>query len=304
MSNNKHSIRSAVSALVALVLIWGYSWIVMKQALKYSGPFDFVALRTVLGAASLFVALLLLRKPLRPVEIRMTFVLGLLQTAGFTALTQWALVGEGAGKTAVLTYTMPFWVLILAWIWLHERIKGLQWLAVLLALAGLVFILEPWKLQSRLGSNLLAVLGGVSWAASAIVVKKVRARTEVDLLSLTAWQMLFGSVVMTVIALMVPAKPMAFTPYFIGALAYSALLATGLGWLLWLYVLERLPAGTAGLSVLAVPVSGVLFAALELGERPSAAEAIGMLFIAAALALLSALGIRQHIRIEPSEGQE
>lgn len=304
MPNKKQSIRSAVLALVVLVLIWGYSWVVMKQGLKYSGPFDFVALRTVFGAVTLFIALVLLRKPLRPVELKATFVLGLLQTAGFTGFSQWALVGEGAGKTAVLAYTMPFWVLILAWVWLHERIKGLQWLAVALALAGLIFILDPWNLHSSLWSNLLAVLAGVSWAASAILVKKLRARTEVDLLSLTAWQMLLGSLVITILAMAVPAKPIQFTPYFIGALAYSAVLATGLGWLLWLYVLEKLPAGTAGLSVLAVPVTGVLLASIELGERPAITEAIGMVLIAAALALLSVLGIRQHTRIEPAEGQE
>jgi len=50
------------------------------------------------------------------------------------------LVSGEAGKTAVLLYTMPFWVILLAWPILGERIRGLEWLAVILAFAGLVCI--------------------------------------------------------------------------------------------------------------------------------------------------------------------
>ena len=54
----------------------------------------------------------------------------MLQTAGFLGLMTWALQGEGAGKTAILTYTMPFWLLLMAWVFLGERLKGFQWVAV------------------------------------------------------------------------------------------------------------------------------------------------------------------------------
>lgn len=50
--------RGAVLALLATILIWAYSWIVMKQVLQHAGPFDFAAIRYVLGALVLFGALL------------------------------------------------------------------------------------------------------------------------------------------------------------------------------------------------------------------------------------------------------
>lgn len=62
----QRSRRLAGLALVALAPIWGYNWVVMKVGLEYSQPFTFAALRTVLGAAGLFVVLAILRRPLRP----------------------------------------------------------------------------------------------------------------------------------------------------------------------------------------------------------------------------------------------
>jgi len=120
--------RLALFALALLALIWGYNWVVMKQVIQYVDPFDFSAIRTLLGAASLFLVLLVLRRPLAVAAARQVALLGVLQTAAFTALIQWALVAGGAGKTAVLVYTMPFWMIPMAWWWLGERVRGLQWL--------------------------------------------------------------------------------------------------------------------------------------------------------------------------------
>lgn len=292
--NTDHGSRLALGALILLSLIWGYNWVVMKQVMQYVDPFDFSALRTVLGAAALFGVLLARRGPLRPVAVVPTMWLGLVQTAGFTAVIQWALVDGGAGKTVVLVYAMPFWLLPLAWWLFGERIGRLQWVAVGLALAGLVFILEPWSDGGgSLFSDMLALAGSLLWAASSIMAKRMRQRYKLDLLSLTAWQMLFGALAMSVVAWLLPsARPIEPTAYFFGALAFCAVAATGLAWLLWLFILDRLPAGLAGLSSLAVPAIGVLSAWLELGEQPNGSEAVGMLFIGAALVLVSVLALR------------
>ncbi|HVS27895.1 MAG TPA: EamA family transporter [Burkholderiales bacterium] len=299
---NRNSAYPAL-ALVVLGIIWGYNWVVMKKVLEYCGPFDFAALRTFFGALCLFAVLAWMKKPLRPTALKTTLLLGLLQTSIFTALVMWALVAGGAGKTAVLTYAMPFWLLVIAWPFLGERIHGVQWLAVILAFAGLGLILEPWRAHGSLASNLIATSAGIVWAFAAVVAKKLRGRVQVDLLSLTAWQMLLGGAVLVAVTLFIPQRPLAFTPYFWGALAYNAILATGLAWLLWLYVLNRMQAGVAGLAVLAVPVIGVLSAWLEIGEQPQPLEITGMLLIGVALALLGFLGMRER-RVEPELAQE
>jgi drug/metabolite transporter (DMT)-like permease len=285
-----------VLAMAVLALIWGYNWVIMKNASHYAGPFQFAALRTVFGALALFAVLVWRRQPLALVAPGPTLLLGLLQTAGFTALTQWALVSGAAGKTAVLAYTMPFWLLLLAWPLLHERLRGPQWLAVAIAAAGLLFILEPGQQASTLFSDGLAIAGGLSWAASAVVAKRIRQRHTVDLLSLTAWQLALGAVVLVVIALLVPAPPMRIDGYLVFAVTYTAVIGTGLAWQLWLYILDNLPAGIAGLATLTVPAVGVLAAWIELGERPDRAEWTGMLLICGALLLLALPGLRSRKR--------
>lgn len=272
-------------AFALLCLVWGYNWVVMKEALAYASPFDFAAWRTLPAALLLFAVMLVRRQSLAPHGGAALILLGLLQTAGFIGLATWALVEGGAGKTSVLAYTMPFWTLLLAWPVLGERLGRAQALAAGIALAGLVLVIEPWHLAG-LDSSLLALGAGISWAASAVLAKWLRAHRRIDLLSLTAWQMLVGALVLSAIAALSSSPPVRWTPEFVLMLLYNIVPATAGAWLAWLYLLQRLSAGAAGLSVLAVPVIGVVSSRLQLGEQPGAAEATGMLLIAAGLVLL------------------
>mgnify|MGYP001038858503 FL=1 len=110
---------------------------------------------------------------------------------------------------------------------------------------------------------------------------------RLDLLSLTAWQMLYAALVMSVVAWLVPQRSIDWQPGVFWALGYSAILATAVAWSLWLYVLRNLPASVAGLSTLAVPVCGVLFSWWLLGENPGLVEGAGIVLIVAALAIIS-----------------
>ena len=279
-----------ILALIILGPIWGYGWVATKVALNYSQPLTFAALRVALSAVLLFLVMVVTRRPLRPPALKYTLVIGLLQTTLFVGLVILALAHVGAGKVAVLTYTMPFWLLLLAWVFLGERLRGVQWLAVALAFAGLVLVVGPWRPGGAFAS-LLAVAGGVAWAAAALVVKLLQRREHVDVLCLTTWQMVFGSVPLIVIAALTHSSGIEWTPAFLGGLAYTVVLANAVAWVLWLYALRALSAGAAGLGTLSIPVFGVLAAWLQLGERPDAVEAAGMALIVGALAVLAVRGL-------------
>ncbi len=284
---NRRNERLALMALAGMALVWGYNWVVMKKVLAYVGPFDFSALRTLLGAAALLLVLKVLRRPMRIRAWPRVVLLGVLQTGVFSALIQLALLQGGAGKTSILVYTMPFWVIPLAWAVFGERIRGLQWLALALAAIGLLLILEPWNHHAGIVSEALALAAGLCWALATLVAKWIKRDHPMDALPLTAWQMLFGALALCLAAWLVPERPIAPTPYFYGALAYNALLATALAWFLWLFALQHLSAGMAGLSSLGVPVVGVLAGWLELGEVPGGLELSGMILIGVALAVIS-----------------
>ena len=295
----------AFGALILLSVLWGYNWVVMKYALLDAGAFQFGAMRTFLGALCLMLVMWAMKKPLKPKELPMLIVLGVLQTCGFTGLIIWALVHGGAGKTAVLTYTMPFWVMLLAWPLLGEKIRGIQWLAVFSSLLGLIIIFDPLHLGGDFFSMSLAVMGGVFWALAVIVAKKLHHRApHLDLISLTAWQMFFGSLPLVAVALIVDAPPIHWSPRLFAAIGFNAILCNALAWLLWLYALQRLAAGVASMTSMLAPLIGVLAAWVHLGEEPSVLEIVGMLLIGLALVLISFHAMKAHEEIEPAMGQD
>ena len=301
----KNTIIKAFAALFILTLIWGYNWVVMKLAVQFASPFQFAALRTFLGAIMLFLVLIITKRPLALKEFPTMLLLGLLQTCGFTGLLIWALVSGGAGKTAVLSYTMPFWVMLFAWPMLGEKVQGWQWLAVVFALFGIVLIFDPLHIKGDGFSMFLALLSGISWAVSAIVSKKLHQRApHLDLLNITAWPTLLGSVPIILLALVLPAPPIQWTHTFMLTIIYSIFLSGSLAWVLWLYALQRLPAGVASMASMLAPVIGVSAAWLQLGERPTPIELVGMLFIAFALVTISTITIRKHQSVDPAQGQE
>jgi len=131
------------------------------------------------------------------------------------------------------------------------------------------------------------------------VVKRFQAGHHVEILSLTAWQMLLGSLPLVLIAALTWQGSPEWTTPFVLALAYNVILGNALARLLWLYALRRLSAGAAGIATLANPVIGVVAAWVQLGERPSAAEAAGMALIISALAIVTARGLLAGRRPEP-----
>ncbi len=279
-------------ALAAMVLIWGYSWVAMKVALRYAHPFDFAAIRVAIGAALLFALVKLQRRSIKLTTYRMAIVLGLVQVALFVALSHFALLVSGSGRTSVLVFTMPFWMIVFAHFILHERMRGPQWFAVALAFAGLVLIVSPWKLESLEGS-LLAVIAGSVWAFASVISKRWPT-PGADPLLYTAWQLLFGFIALGILAWLHPHAPVQWTGEFIAALAFSSIVATAIGWWLWTYLLSHSPAGIAGLNSLGIPVVSVLSSAIQLGERPPGSEIAGMLLIGGALGLLAWFGMRRQ----------
>lgn len=276
--------RSALAMLALLSVIWSYNWVVMKQALQWSGPFEFAAWRGGIGTVVLFAILAWRRESLRPPPWLPVLLIGVAQTLGFQALVQWALVDGGAGKTAMLAYTMPFWVVGVAWVVLRVRPSRVHLAAAGVAFAGLLLMLEPWRGMGTLGSSLLAIAAGLCWAIGTVLSKRVFMRGEAGVLSLSAWQMLVGSVGLVLVALLVDEPPVQWTPGFVAAVLYNGVLASGLAWLLWTTIVDRLPTTAAGLSSLVVPIMGVLFAWALLGEAPSPAEWAGIGLMGLALA--------------------
>jgi drug/metabolite transporter (DMT)-like permease len=285
--------RAALSALVVVALVWGYNWVVMKRAMAYVAPFPFLAVRLLVAAGCLFGLLAVLRRPIRIGHAPHVVAIGLVHTAATFALMMFALMFGAAGKSAVLSYAMPFFVIFFAWPVLGERPRKAHWVAIILAMAGLVLLFNP---SARPGlSELLALASGITWAAGIVITKQLQMRHRVDTLALSAWQMLVGGAAMLALTWVFPGRPWTWTPYVVFAVAFNALVVSALSWVLWFWILARLDAGIASLGTMAVPAIGVLAGAIELGERPSTIEWAGIALVFAALAIIGLVSLREEL---------
>ena len=282
-----------------MCLLWGYNWVAMKVALRHAGVFDFTALRIALATVLLFAVAAAMKRPVKTHAWKAAIVIGTVQTGGFLLCSMWALSLGGAARTSVLVFTMPFWVLIFAWLILGERMRGLQWLAVTLAFGGLMLIVAPWDMHGTVASSLAAVAAGAMWALGTVLSKKMIAKNSVDLVGFSAWQMLVATVPLAIASWLVPSQPMDWNAEYIAYFIYATVFGTVIGWFLWFYVLNHVTAGVATLNALAIPVIAVVSAWLQLGERPTGIELMGMLLIGVALAILGAIAFRQNRPADP-----
>ena len=277
----------AALGIVLLSLLWGYTWVLAKQALDFAPPFTLTFIRVFGGALALFAALKLLRQPLKLQAPRAVLLISLCQVSGFMLLQTFSLKFGAAGKTAVLVYTMPIWTLLLAWPILGERVRGAQWLAVVGILTGLFLILEPWNLQAGWLSNSFGIGAAICWAMGTVLVKQLRRDSRVSLLSLTAWSNLIGSLPVALIAAFADEPSIHWSSEFVGIMLVLTLISTAFCWWLWTSILDRVPAWEASLLVLGTPVIAIICSRAILDEAFSRYEIAGILLIGAGLLLLS-----------------
>lgn len=282
-----HSRRGAYVALVVLTLLWGFNWMFMKFGLERAHPAVFNVERTWLAAIALFAVLVAQRRPFWPQSWLAVIVTGFFQTTVNFGSTTMALAEGGVGRTSVLVFTMPFWTLLIAWPVLHERVRGAQWLAVGVALLGLVLVVQPWDWSGSLVPKLWAVLSGFGWAAGTVATKFFQRHRTFDPLNFLAWQIAAGVLPLTFLpfALDLPASQWSVSYALI--LVYVSVLSTSVGFLLWIAVLKYLPAGTASLNMMAIPVIALLSSMAIFGERLTVAEWGGIACIGVGLAIVS-----------------
>ena len=277
----------AVGGLLLLSIIWGSNIPFMKEALDFSSPAIFAFLRNFFGAIALFITLILLGKPIKTKEMPQLFALGLFQTAGFTGFLIWALVEGGASKTAILTFTMPMWVAIMAWPLLQEKLTASQWVSVMVCLLGIGFIFDPFNMDNNFRSTCLALASGLSWAIGAILSKRMHHQhPTIDLVTMTAWQMLWGSIPLLLLALLLPSQPVMWTPYFMGIVLFNVIFVNAIAYLLWFYALKHLEATLVSMLALLTTISAAISAWFLLNEIPNTFETIGFSLILFGLFLL------------------
>ena len=292
MNTDAHHDGAAGAKLmvVAMGLAWGFNWVAARIILQALQPWAMRAVGIGLGTLTLFTAAYLCRVPLRIArQDRLKIVVaGLFNVAVFGVGSAYAQVYGTTSRAIVIAYSMPIWSALLARIVLKERLTTVKLAALGLCAAGLAILIEPLARTGFPFGALLALVCAWSWAAGTIYLKwaKIAAPT----LAVASWQLLFGWLMLAAGMLWFEGLPQLWPlPTNVALwLAYNGFIGMGLAYFLWFVVIGRLPAMTASLGSLLVPVVGVIGSALVIGERPSLTDAIGfaLIFSAAASVLL------------------
>jgi drug/metabolite transporter (DMT)-like permease len=280
-------VRPALLGLVAVWLFWGINWPIWKVSLRDTGPVEFIALRSVVTTAVLLLLMLVLRRPLAPRPFGLLMLMGLLQGVGMNGLSMLAVADSGATKATIFAYTMPFWTVLFARLVLHEEIKPRHWIAIAAGAVGLGIVAAAGGSRISDFGAAFAVAGAICWALGTVLWKWTIERYDVDPMTMVTWQNIFSILPLGIAALWLHEAPMHWTPWLTFAFGYNVLVTAVLAWFLWYWVLQRLPAVTAGMSSLAIPVVSILTSYLFIGEHPTVAQWAGIAAILIALAVVT-----------------
>lgn len=286
--------RGELAAALAVIVIWGLNFVVMKTALRHFTPFQLGAGRYVFAVLPL---LLFVRPPRLPWHWVVLF--GLAQGLGqfgflFTALH----VGMTASLASVLMQTQVFFTAIFGFLLLRERPTRALQMGLVLAAAALSCFALPYLLPPAGGVvgtvtalGLVLNLGAAaSWGASNIVTRKAQAQSAgFDPLGLVVWASLVPVLPFVALSWWLDAPQARWAwlqadAWSWAAVAYLGWMATIAAYGMWTALLKRHPANRVAPFSLGVPVVGIAAGVGLLGEVLTAWQWGGVLLVLAALA--------------------
>lgn len=280
----------SLALMALLTLVWGLNWPVMKIGVAQLPPLWFRSIGLVLGTALLGGILAVRGRSLR---IPGRFVLPIFWLALPNIIVWYALVTLAitmlpAGRAAILGFTMPVWAALIGVVFHREPIDARIAIGVACAIGGIALLVAgDWSALAGHPLGVVLMLAAVSWAWGTHALR----RTEIALetLVLTFWMMAIACpVIVTASALSEGASwrwpaGVEWLP-----IVYNAVAVLAIGNLIWFTVARSLPAATAGLSSMMIPVVGVFSGMVLLGEVPPWRDfaALGLICVAVATGLI------------------
>jgi drug/metabolite transporter (DMT)-like permease len=285
-----HERRQGLMFLAMVVVAWGLTWPVNKTILASVPPLWTVTLRSAIGTVAVFALAIALRRlvvPPRgdlPVLLSITFF----HMIGFTVLSSLGLKILPAGRSVVLAYTTPLWVIPGARIVLGEPLTIRRVMGVFIGLLGLAVLFNPlafdWTSREAVLGNAAILAAALLWAANIVHIRGHRWRSTA--FTLLPWETLLATVILVPISLAVEGVPdVPWTPSLVGLLLYGGGPGTALPHWAIAMAARRLPAVTTSLGLLATPVVSVVVSTWWLGETVTVSLVVALVLILGGIAI-------------------
>lgn len=283
------SLRDLFLALL-VVLVWGLNFVFIKWGVEAVPPLFLTGLRYLCAALPM---VFFIKRP--RVRTGTLVIYGLaIGFAQFGLLFSAIKLGMPAGLASLIMQTQAFFTFALALVFLGEKLARMQAIGALVALAGIGVIATERFEITALVPLLMVLLAAFFWGVANIASKKAG---QIDMLSFVVWGSLVPILPLLGLSLLVEG-PQAIGAAMadvslrtIGVVLFNGYLATIVGFGIWSYLLKRYTAGLIAPFSLLVPVFGIGFAYLLLGETITMIEVVGSVLVFAGL-LINVFGPR------------
>lgn len=267
-----------------IILSWGLAWPINKIGLVYMSPIWYTTARLIIGTAAMTIIVMGIGKfsfP-SPREYPLIAIIGLLQISIYMLLANIGLSYLPAGRSSLIAYTTPLWVMPIAAFGLKEETGLFRWIGFFLGIAGLVILLSPWQMNWQdinvlIGTGML-LLASLCWAISMLCVRHMKWTKSP--LELIPWQLLLGTLPILVLTLIKePVPHVEWTWSLFWSLIYTGILVTGISYWIGVIVNKELPTIVVSLGFLLVPVLSLIVSALFMGETINLPTGIAIFLI-------------------------
>jgi O-acetylserine/cysteine efflux transporter len=303
--------RVHVALAVLVAAIWGLNFVVIEVGLDDFPPLLLSSLRYALAS----LPVLFLRGG-AGVPWKWVFAVGgIIGVVKFSLLFEGMDIGMPAGLASLVLQVQAFFTLGFAAVLLGERLRAAQVAGLVLASAGLVLVASGLDGVATPEGFLLVIAAAAAWGVGNVAIKRA---APADPFRFMSWKCLVPPVPLFALALAFEGPREVGDALAgidlggLGAVAYIAFAATTVGWGLWAYLMRAYSAGTVAPFSLLVPVFGLGFAALLLGEPVTARVIVAAVLVVSGVFLtqkaprisahFAAIGARIPLRGESGAG--
>jgi drug/metabolite transporter (DMT)-like permease len=281
--------RADYLLLLLLAAVWGSSFLFIKLAVATVPPITVAAGRIAVGATALVLLALArgARWPTNRADWLKLIAMGVVGNIVPFSLINWGETHIDSGIAAILMTTVPLATIVMAhFLATDEPLRPPNILAVLFGMAGVVVLVGPSALGGLGGQvlgQLAVVLAATGYAANGIIARRL-SHLSPNVIGAGA---LLSAAVLGLPASLAIDQPWQSAPSMtsLAAMIVLGLVNTAGGYLLLFRLIERTGAGFASFNNFLVPLFGVLWGALLLGEAPAAAAYLALAIILAGLAI-------------------
>ena len=278
---------ASVVRLLALSAIWGASFLFMRMGAPVLGPTLLIACRVASAALFLAVVGVAMRKPLDARRNALHYlVLGLFNSALPFMLFAFAARTLSASLLSILNATAPIWGAVIGAVWTRTAVAPKALLGLALGVAGVALLVGFDPSSLREGAPLAIALALGATFSYGVATNYAKSARKVDPYANAHGSMWAATVLLAPAVPFAPAPGTATTAIWLAVLALG-IVCSGIAYLLYFRLVADLGAASALTVTFLIPVFGVVWGHVFLGEPLSWNTGVGALVVIVGTALVT-----------------